>query len=232
MDLTFSFNDLESVAKELDLAQKETSYFSRSSSTGELDYKTVKDMIFGDQQIQEGSLSEVIEVSDGMAFIVQVSDFRPQALKSFIEVESEVTSALKLSLANTKLQSEVQESLNKSKEGVDLESIASSKELELVSYKALARNSSLLPNNVIAEVFGMPRSALSEGTAAAYFENGDSIVYRLDKVNESKSVISSEEKEGFKAYILSERGLAELSDLQDAAYKSATVIRKSTQPLQ
>jgi len=232
MDLTFSFNDLESVAKELDLAQKETSYFSRSSSTGELDYKTVKDMIFGDQQIQEGSLSEVIEVSDGMAFIVQVSDFRPQALKSFIEVESEVTSALKLSLANTKLQSEVQESLNKSKEGVDLESIASSKELELVSYKALARNSSLLPNNVIAEVFGMPRSALSEGTAAAYFENGDSIVYRLDKVNESKSVISSEEKEGFKAYILSERGLAELSDLQDAAYKSATVVRKSTQPLQ
>ena len=184
------------------------------------------------RQIQEGSLSEVIEVSDGMAFIVQVSDFRPQALKSFIEVESEVTSALKLSLANTKLQSEVKETLNKSKEGVALESIASSKELELVSYKALARNSSLLPNNVIAEVFGMPRSALSEGTAAANFENGDSIVYRLDKVNESKSIISSEEKEGFKAYILSERGIAELSDLQDAAYKSATVIRKSTQPLQ
>jgi len=229
MDLTFTFNDLESIAEELNLVQEETPNFSRSLISSPLSYEAIKNLVFDNKEIQEGALSEVIEVSDNLAFIIQVSDFKPSTTKSFSEVKIKVDEALKSSMASSQLQSTVQEVLLKTTDGMNLESIAETNDINLTSYKSLARNSSLLPNTVIAQIFNMPRSAVKTGTDVANFENGDSIVYRLDAVNEKSSEVSQEEMEGFKAYMLSERSIAELGDLQNAAYKSANVVRKSIQ---
>jgi peptidyl-prolyl cis-trans isomerase D len=228
-ELSYTFNDIETIAKELGLARSTATYITRSSEDTPLNSKKIKDLIFNNNEIQEGVISEVTEVSEDLAFIIEVKDFKPQQTKKYKEVKKQVSDLYKRYEAESELKSSASNFIDALNQGGILESLAAKKNKEVTVYKALTRNSSLLPNNTTAQIFTFPRSSAGKQFQIAKFSNGDSIVFRLDAINENVSNLSDEDRENFRSYIASERTFAELNELQEAAFKSAEITRKTTQ---
>ena len=74
------------------------------------------------------------------------------------------------------------------------------------------------------EIFNEPKSNLGKSSTSVSLRNGDSIIFRLDKVTYLNSPIADDQKDSLKNFFLEERSESELVDLQISMQNSATVL--------
>ena len=94
------------------------------------------------------------------------------------------------------------------------ETLSRENDLEVQTYKGLKRDSSLLPVRAVNEIFSLPRSQAGDVFGSAVSQNGDSIIFRLDAVNESNEELTEENIEGIKNFLNQQKTISELSELQ------------------
>ncbi|CCJ72949.1 Peptidyl-prolyl cis-trans isomerase ppiD [Cronobacter condimenti 1330] len=117
-------NDNESLAsaeKASGVKAVETGWFSRDAVPQELNFKPVTDALFGGNLLGQdgtpGSNSDIISVEGDRAFVVRITDHKPQAEKPLAEVKDQVSALVKHEKALKQANEEAQKLLSALKAG-------------------------------------------------------------------------------------------------------------------
>ena len=223
-ELTYSADNLKTLAEELNLQIKKKDFFSQDEAEGLFREKSLLDSIFSDSSVKGGSMSELIEVNNQYAIILKLDDFLEEKIKDFQVVKEEARNLLLKSLTNKKMNLLEKNIKEKVYGGSSLEQASRENELEVESYKSVSRDSSLFPEKVLIEIFNEPKSNLGKSSTSVSLRNGDSIIFRLDKVTYLNSPIADDQKDSLKNFFLEERSESELVDLQISMQNSATIL--------
>ena len=215
---------MKTLAEELNLQIKKKDFFSEDEAEGLFREKSLLDSIFSDSSVKGGSMSELIEVNNQYAIILKLDDFLEEKIKDFQVVKEEARNLLLKSLTNKKMNLLEKNIKEKVYGGSSLEKVSRENELEVESYKSVSRDSSLFPEKVLMEIFNEPKSNLGKSSTSVSLSNGDSIIFRLDKVTYLNSPIADDQKDSLKNFFLEERSESELVDLQISMQNSATVL--------
>ena len=134
-----------------------------------------------------GSFSpgEILEFpidNDRLVFL-EVEEFFPERQKTFEEAEKDISEILKFQKVQSNLSNLVDESILL---------FAKSNPPELTSYEDLKRDTSLLPNSMVSEIFSLRKDQINQIRRFDALE-GDTYVYTLDSIDEIKLDDSSED---------------------------------------
>ena len=211
-DLAFSSDSIKDIAEILNQDLIETDYFSRSEIPEILSTNSISDFIFED--FSEGNFPELIETSQLSAVLIQISDYVEQSQLEYIDVRSEIEDTYVLRESLKASEAFVLKSIEDLRADKTFEILSSENNLEVETYKGLKRDSSLLPVRAVNEIFTLPRSQAGDVFGSAVSQNGDSIIFRLDAVNESNEELTEENIVGIKNFLNQQKSISELSELQ------------------
>ena len=211
-DLAFSSDSIKDIAETLDQDLIETDYFSRSETPEILSTNSISDFIFED--FSEGNFPELIETSQLSAVLIQISDYVEQSQLEYPEVRSQIEDTYLLRESLKASEAFVLKSIEDLRADKTFEILSSENNLEVETYKGLKRDSSLLPVRAVNEIFTLPRSQAGDVFGSAVSQNGDSIIFRLDAVNESNEELTEENIAGIKNFLNQQKSISELSELQ------------------
>ena len=211
-DLAFSSDSIKDIAETLDQDLIETDYFSRSEIPEILSTNSISDFIFED--FSEGNFPELIETSQLSAVLIQISDYVEQSQLEYTDVRSEIEDTYVLRESLKASEAFVLKSIEDLRADKTFEILSSENNLEVETYKGLKRDSSLLPVRAVNEIFTLPRSQAGDVFGSAVSQNGDSIIFRLDAVNESNEELTEENIVGIKNFLNQQKSISELSELQ------------------
>ena len=181
LDDNIFITDIETLAKEFNLTyenitdQSEDQFFIKFDS---LDF----------DEIEEGSLLGPLESDEGYN-IVQIDEITDQGFKSLDQVNKEIKKELKTLKASKKIKSLVENLKNK----------LINDDTDFTKYSEIKRNNFLLPSEISQKLFSFE---LKENEIfSLILDDGDAYVVKLDKINENKGVISSEDLGQGKDYL-------------------------------
>ena len=211
-DLAFSSDSIKDIAETLDQDLTETDYFSKSEIPEILSTNSISDFIFED--FSEGNFPELIETSQLSAVLIQISDYVEQAQIEYQDVRSQIEETYILRESLKASEAFVLKSIEDLRGDKTLEKLSSENNIEVETYKGLKRDSSLLPVRAVNEIFSLPRSQAGDVFGSAVSQNGDSIIFRLDAVNESNEELTEDNIASIKNFLNQQRTISELSELQ------------------
>ena len=181
LDENIFITDIETLAEEFSLSYKningesEDEFFIKFDS---LDF----------DEIEEGSLLGPLESDEGYN-IVQIDKIIDQGFKSLDQVNEEIEKDLKTSKASEKTNSLVENLKNK----------LINEDADFTKYSEIKRNNFLLPSEVSQKLFSF--EIKENEIFSLILDDGDAYVVKLDKINENKGVISSEDLDQGKDYL-------------------------------
>ncbi len=181
LDENIFITDIETLAEEFSLSYKningesEDEFFIKFDS---LDF----------DEIEEGILLGPLESDEGYN-IVQIDKIIDQGFKSLDQVNEEIEKDLKTSKASEKTNSLVENLKNK----------LINEDADFTKYSEIKRNNFLLPSEVSQKLFSF--EIKENEIFSTILDNGDAYVVKLDKINENKGVISSEDLNQGKDYL-------------------------------
>ena len=181
LDENIFITDIETLAKEFSLSYKsindesEDEFFIKFDS---LDF----------DEIEEGSLLGPLESDEGYN-IVQIDEITDQGFKSLDQVNKEIEKELKTLKASKKIKSLVENLKNK----------LINDDTDFTKYSEIKRNNFLLPSEISQKLFSF--EIKENEIFSLILDDGDAYVVKLDKINENKGVISSEDLGQGKDYL-------------------------------
>ena len=228
-DMTFSLNNLDDLSKVLKLEIKETGLFTRSKPDLNFNEEALLDKLFSDFSLREkGKISEVIELNEERAIIFEIVEFQNKETKEFKKVKELVRTELKNNLLEEKLFTLEKKILNDLNQGRNISEVSELEDFRFERYKELGRDSSLLPKQVLIEVFNTPRSSYKENLySSVYLPQGEILIFKLDNINEAQHKFSEDQIDSFENVLKRERSQSELLDLQYGMQNYAQIITSS-----
>jgi len=181
LDDNIFITDIETLAKEFNLTyenvtdESEDQFFIKFDS---LDF----------DEIEEGSLLGPLESDEGYN-IVQIGEITDQGFKSLDQVNKEIEKELKALKASKKIKSLVENLKNK----------LINDDTDFTKYSEIKRNNFLLPSEISQKLFSF--EIKENEIFSLILDDGDAYVVKLDKINENKGVISSEDLGQGKDYL-------------------------------
>jgi peptidyl-prolyl cis-trans isomerase D len=144
--------------------------------------KTSEDFLDAYDSLSPGEVLEFPIDNDRLVFL-EVDEFFPERQKTFDEAKEDITEILKFQKVQDNLNNLVDES-------VLLFAQASSS--ELTSYEDLKRDTSLLPNSMVSEIFSLRKDQINQIRRFDALE-GDTYIYTLDSIDEIELKDSSKD---------------------------------------
>ena len=129
-----------------------------------------------------GEILEFPIDNDRLVFL-EVKEFFPERQKTLEEAEKDITQILKFQKVQDNLNNLVDESVLL---------FAQANSSELTSYEDLKRDTSLLPNSMVSEIFSLRKDQINQIRRFDALE-GDTYVYTLDSIDEIELENSSDE---------------------------------------
>ena len=222
-EMAFSAGSLDDIASEISQTVIKSSYFSKDNMPETLSFSSIEDFIFED--IREGDFPELIETSPLTAVVIQMNDFVEELQLDFESVKSQVEESYITLKASQNSQAYLDNSLADLKEGKTLESLSEENNIELETYKDLKRDSSLLPAQAVNDIFSLPRSKVQEVFGASFTQNGDGLIFRLDKVKDGIETPNEEQLEEVGNFLNQQKTVSEIGELQIKIQESLSVVR-------
>ena len=144
--------------------------------------KTSEDFLDAYDSLSPGEIFELPIDNDRLVFL-EVEEFFPERQKTLEEAEKDITEILKFQKVQDNLNNLVDESVLL---------FAQTSPSELTSYEDLKRDTSLLPNSMVSEIFSLRKDQINQIRRFDAIE-GDTYVYTLDSIDEIELEDSSEE---------------------------------------
>ena len=220
-DLIYSSNDLDDLSSELGVSIKNTEFFSKSSATSFFKNNEVQELIFSDEPLE--GISDLIEIKDDLSIVIEVEELNPAFIQDYEQVEPEINKIVTDRLAVSKAKEMADQLVSKLKNS-SLEILANDLNLEFQSYKEISRDSSLLPQTALFDLFNISRSHQGESYYISSQKNGDVIVLFLEKINKYNSEVAQEEIDQFRKIIQDERSNDLLVQAQLSLQEDADII--------
>ena len=172
--------DLIEISQLVDLPIKSFSNVSLNDAPEYL--KTSEDFLNVYDSLLPGEILEFPIDNDRLVFL-EVKEFFPERQKTLEEAEKDITQILKFQKVQDNLNNLVDESVLL---------FAQANSSELTSYEDLKRDTSLLPNSMVSEIFSLRKDQINQIRRFDALE-GDTYVYTLDSIDEIELENSSEE---------------------------------------
>ena len=144
--------------------------------------KASEDFLDVYDSLSPGEILEFPIDNDRLVFL-EVKEFFPERQKTLEEAEKDITQILKFQKVQDNLNNLVDESVLL---------FAQANSSELTSYEDLKRDTSLLPNSMVSEIFSLRKDQINQIRRFDALE-GDTYVYILDSIDEIELENSSEE---------------------------------------
>ena len=203
---------------------KRKDFFSKGEAEGLFKEKSLLNSIFDDSSVKEGSISELIEINNQSGIVFELEGFQEKKTKDFQSVKEEAKSLLTNNLIREKMNLLERSLVGKMDGGASLEEVSKENELKVESYKSVSRDSSLFTQNALAEIFNEPKSNIGRSYSSVSLTNGDTLIFRLDKVTYLNNEVADDQKDSLESFFLEERSESELVDLQISMQDSASVL--------
>ncbi len=173
--------DLIEISKLVGLPIKSFSNVSLNDAPEYL--KTSEDFLNVYDSLLPGEILEFPIDNDRLVFL-EVKEFFPERQKTLEEAEKDITQILKFQKVQDNLNNLVDESVLL---------FAQANSSELTSYEDLKRDTSLLPNSMVSEIFSLRKDQINQIRRFDALE-GDTYVYILDSIDEIELENSSDEE--------------------------------------
>ena len=223
-ELTYTSDNLEALAKELNMQIKTKNFFSKGEAEGLFKERSLLNSIFDDPSVKKGSMSELIEINNQYGIVFELEGFQEKKTKDFKSVKEEAKSLLTNNLIREKMNLLERSMVGKMDGGSSLEEVSKENELKVESYKSVSRDSSLFTQNALVEIFNEPKSNIGRSYSSVSLTNGDTLIFRLDKVTYLNNEVADDQKDSLESFFLEERSESELVDLQISMQDSASVL--------
>jgi peptidyl-prolyl cis-trans isomerase D len=223
-DATYNAVSLEDAAESLGLNAVVSELFSRDGGTGITNNNQVLAAAFGDDVLNQGLASDVIELTDNHVIVIKLREHKPSAVKPFAEVETEIREALTRNKAAEILRQQAEQLAEKVKSGTDVETVAAEAGVEW-QVKAGAKRSDLTVDRALLEhIFAQPKPADKPLITTLQLDSGDYVVAQLTVVAAGElPEMTPEQKRSIRQRLAQELGSGELGVYQAALKQAAQV---------
>ena len=178
-------NDNESLAgaeQASGLKAKETDWFSQDALPEELDFDAVKQAIFNGGLVGQngapGNNSDIISVDGDRAFVLRISEHKPEAVKPLDQVKTQIADTLKQDKATQQAKSQADKLLVDLKAGK--QDVLTAAGLSLSASKTVDRNAQ---DPVAQAAFNLPQPAENKPSwGVAEDMQGNVVLVAVDKV--------------------------------------------------
>jgi peptidyl-prolyl cis-trans isomerase D len=183
-DIGFENPDsLDAVAEGLKLPLQKTDFIAAQQLPAEINVPAVKEQAFAEKLRDENTNSEVISVSDTVAVMLHVIDYKPSSAKPLSEVKDLVVAKLRATKAAEKAHTEAMALLEKVKAGQSIDEQLTKLNAKVEEKKGLARFGTDIPAPLAQAVFKLAKPADKVVSAGLYAdEEGNQSVLVLEKV--------------------------------------------------
>ena len=222
-EMAFSAGSLDDIASEISKTIINTGYFSKDNLPETLSFPSIGDYIFED--IREGDFPEVIETSPLTAVVIQIKELVEESQLDFDSVKSQVEDSYILLKASQNSQAFLDNTLINLREGKTLESLSEENNIDIETYKNLKRDSSLLPVQAVNDIFSLPRSKVKEVFGTSLTQNGDGLIFRLDKVKDGVETFNEDSLKEVGNFLNQQKTVSEIGELQLKIRESISVVR-------
>ena len=183
-------SNLNLVSSDLDLKIKETDLFNQSNIPERLFSFDLSEDLFSQTEISNEFFGP-FEDANGNFILYEVSEVKDETLLSLSESESEIIEILQKEQAQITILDELKIFEQKAKEN---------KISDFNSYNLIKRDSSLLPDNLLRDLFTV---TLDNPVFVSSQDNGDIYIVRLTKIKNSTNLAKKEERAAAKSSLKS-----------------------------
>ena len=184
--LSFEHPDTLSVAAEqLGLKVQETGWLSAGGGEGIASHPQVMEAALGDDVLNGGNNSEVIELEPEHVAVVRVAEHKPAKQLDLDKVREAIQSDLRQEAANEAAREEGAALLKRLEQGATFASIAAENGLEVQDAGYVGRGDSKHDRQIVTEAFRVPRTEDGKvAHAGASLANGDYVLLRIEAVRD------------------------------------------------
>jgi len=175
---------LESAAQELGLELRVLGPFTRQNASGIAAHSAVRRAAFSDILIEDGTVSELIEIGPNHTVMLRVRAHTPEHVQPLEHVREHVIAAIAANEASQQAQAQADTFLAQlAEEGQSLAALAQAQNWPLFPMAQLPRNAQILPEEVEQAVFS---AAAPEGERPTYgkvkTEDGSYMLFAITQV--------------------------------------------------
>ncbi len=181
-EMAFSSPDLQAVSDELGIKVKTTTEFTRNRGVGIANNKGFRDAAFGEEVLDKGYNSTVLELSEKQAVVLRKATHEAERIKSLDEMKTEITQALTEQKISDALDEIVAGVVEKLKTGEAADVIAKGEEYAHKAYDKVARTSSDASFQVNNKVFAMSLGGEALAYDSVADRDGNKTVIALSEV--------------------------------------------------
>ncbi|MDO9318811.1 MAG: SurA N-terminal domain-containing protein [Gammaproteobacteria bacterium] len=184
-NLAFETTDLREISEDLGLEIVESEAFSRLGGTTEITSNSnVVAAAFTEEVLVGGNNSEVVEIGDSRALVLNLREHNEAHLRPLEEVRGEIAAILRTELEKERARAVGEELLASLRNGQPVEEMIAESELQWISQNGVSRDQSGLNTEVLQRAFTMlpPEGDIPTLDGFA-LSNGTYVILELQSVN-------------------------------------------------
>jgi len=196
-------DSLDAVAENLKLTLQKTEFVSAQQLPAAINVPAVQEQAFAEKLRDENTNSEVIAVSDSVAVMLHVMDYKPSSVKPLAEVKEQVVAKLQIEKAAEKAHAEALAIQNKVSMGQSVDDLVAKLNAKVEEKKAVSRFGGDIPASLAQAVFKLAKPADKAVSAGFYADDqGNQSVLILEKVYTTEDTKESQLKQGLSQQLL------------------------------
>lgn len=181
-DMSYNADSLANVADTLGLQAEQSEPFSRHGGEGIFARDQVVTAAFGEEVLEFGNSSELIELASDRVVVVKLLEHQPSFVQPVDQVESDIVATVKEQKAAGLLEEQGQNLVSQVENGESLQAAAEALEAEAVQLSAIDRANMEQPRAVVEFAFSLPHPQEGAPQVAGQLRNGEYTVVQLDRV--------------------------------------------------
>lgn len=200
---------LESAANAVKLPLQKAGPFTRATAGGVLANPAVLRAAFSENLIQDGTVSDPIEVAPNHGVVIRVAGHTPQQPQPLAQVRDAVIAAIRADRQERAAKAAADALVARIAKGESLKDIATAEKLQFNEMAAMPRGMPVPTPEANDQIFAVPRPA--EGKASAgrlALGNGAFAVFAVTQVKDGDlSQVTPEQREGMKQQLVQLAGM-------------------------
>ncbi|WP_024873042.1 SurA N-terminal domain-containing protein [Tolumonas lignilytica] len=203
-DLGFENPDsLDVVADGLKLPIHKTDFISAQQLPAAINVPAVKTLAFSEKLRDENTNSEVIAVSDSVALMLHVADYKPASVMPLAEVKDQVIAKLQKAKAVEQANATANALLTKVQAGQNIDAELTKLNAKVDEKKGLARFGADSPAQFAQAVFKLAKPSGTAVSAGLYADDqGNQSILILEKVTVASESADSQLKQGLSQQLI------------------------------
>jgi peptidyl-prolyl cis-trans isomerase D len=181
---------------------------------------------FASAVIEDGENSPLIEVGDGHAVVLRVTEHRPARLRSLEEVRAEVEIAARAEKAAQMTAERGGQLLDRLRAGADMATVSREAGVAMMTPGPIGRSATTVPPELLGAVFRAVKPADDKPSVGGLaLSNGAYAVYRLEAILPGRpDEIAREQRDARKSLLARQTGAADATALAVDLRKQASVV--------